>query len=62
MMDMMELKQFVQKESVRRSLYFQNAAQEIAATNLRLLHTVSILTTILLIGLMRPKNRRRRFD
>ena len=52
MMDMMELKQFVQKESVRRSLYFQNAAQEIAATNLRLLHTVSILTTILLIGLM----------
>ncbi|MBQ5857671.1 MAG: GGDEF domain-containing protein [Peptococcaceae bacterium] len=49
---MPEFKQFIQTESAHRASYFQNAAQEIAETNLRLLRSVSILASILLIALM----------
>ena len=49
---MQKLLQYIHSEVMRKRIYFQNAAQEVAEKNLRLLKTVSIITSILLVLLM----------
>lgn len=49
---MKKISRFIQNELQQKQLYFQDAAQEIANSNLRLLKTISVVTAVLLVCLM----------